>query len=305
MKQISRRNFLYTLGAAGAAAALPVGATLARRAPVARQSGMMGRVVILPKGDVTVHTYVAPDASLLVTSHIIETPNNLVIIDAQFLQSAAQEVRAYADSLGKPIERLILSHAHPDHWSGANLFPDVPFVSTAAAAEGVQADIDGGGVEQRAGMVGESEVPAEPRAPEGSVEAGETTIDGVTFAFDVVNNAEAPEHLNVRLPDYGVVVVQDLIYNNAHFFPGLDRANWISILEDMRGMTDYDTVLVGHGLPATIGELDNAIKYLQFAEAAAVEAGSADDVIAALQAEYPTYQGAGILPFWGMFVQGS
>jgi glyoxylase-like metal-dependent hydrolase (beta-lactamase superfamily II) len=270
----------------------------------AQPAGMIGRVVQVLKGDVKIHTYLAPEASFLVTSHIIETPNSLVIVDAQFLQTAAKDVLAYAESLGKPIDRVILSHAHPDHSSGGNIFADVPFVSTQAVAEGVQADIDGGGVEQRAGLVGAAEVPSEPRVPEGSVTAGEEMIDGVTFAYDIVNNAESPEQLNIRLPDYGVVVVQDLLYNNAHFFPGVDRTVWIQALQDLRGLTSYDTVLVGHGLPATLGIIDNAIAYLEFANEAAEGATSADEVIAALTAEYPTYSGTGILGFWGLFIQG-
>jgi glyoxylase-like metal-dependent hydrolase (beta-lactamase superfamily II) len=28
----------------------------------------------------------------------------------------AQGFRAYADSLGKPIDRVIITHAHPDHF---------------------------------------------------------------------------------------------------------------------------------------------------------------------------------------------
>lgn len=299
--QFSRRNFLQAMGAAGAfSVAAPI---FAKPNRLVQPSGMMGRIVQVLKGDVKVHTYLAPDASLLVTSHIIETPNRLVVVDAQFLQTFGREVVAYAESLDKPIDRLILSHAHPDHWSGANLFLDIPFVSTSAIAEGVQQDIDNGGVEQRAALVGESEVPDEPRVPEGSVETGEIVIDGVTFAFDVVNNAEAPEHLNLRLPDYGIIVVQDLIYNNAHFFPGVDRSNWISILNDLRSLTNYDTLLVGHGLPATLGEIDTAIQYLEYANEVVETAETADEVVTALQEKYPTYGGGGILSFWSLFIQ--
>jgi glyoxylase-like metal-dependent hydrolase (beta-lactamase superfamily II) len=301
MTDVSRRTFLKTAGVAGLAAGVGLRAS-ARRA-FAQPTSMIGRVVILPKGDVTVHTYVAPPASFIVTSHIIETPNQLVIVDAQFIQSAARDVLAYAESLGKPIERVILSHQHPDHYSGANVFEGVPFVSTQVIADGVQADIDSGAREQRVAQVGEGEVADVLRAPEGGLEAGALTIDGVTFDIQVYDNAEAPQQVVVRLPEQGVVVLQDLLYANAHFFPGLDRANWVSILQGLQAEGGYDTLLPGHGLPTSVGELTQAISYLTFAEEVVASGASAEEVTVALTERYPGYEVEGILGFWGLFIQ--
>lgn len=303
MNALSRRAVLRMMGTAGAAAAVGGLPRFAQRARA--QSSMIGRIVQTLKGDVTIHTYIAPPASFLVTSHIIETPNQLVVVDTQFLQTAARDVLAYAESLGKPIERVILSHAHPDHSSGGNIFADTPFITTAAIAEGVQADIDAGGVQQRAGLVGESEVPAEPRLPEASLDAGTFEVDGVMFDTQVYDNAEAPQQLVLRLPDHGVVVAQDLVYTNGHAFPGVDRQNWISILEDLHAAGDFDTLLSGHGMPTSPGEITQMIRYLSRADELASGATSADDVVAALTAEYPGYEVEGILQFWGLFIQPS
>lgn len=303
MKNLSRRTLLKAAGTAGVAAAVGSFAPAVRLRGAETTLPTIGRIVQIPKGDVTIHTYLAPAASFLVTSHIIETPNQLVVVDAQFLQTAAREVRAYAESLGKPIDRVIVSHAHPDHWSGTNIFEGVPVVSTAAVATGIQADIDNGGIQQRIGLVGESEVPATPLVPEGSLEVGALSIDGVNMEVQVVANAESPEQVVLRLPDQGVIVLQDLLYSDSHFFPGVDRANWVSVLEGLRTEAGFDTLLAGHGLPASRGELTQAIKYLTFASEAAASANSADEVIAALTAEFPGYDVEGILQFWGLFFQ--
>jgi glyoxylase-like metal-dependent hydrolase (beta-lactamase superfamily II) len=303
MTTVSRRSLLKAAGSASVAAAIGMMTPAARLRAAQTPATMIGRIVQVLKGDVTVHTYIAPAASFLVTSHIIETPNQLVVVDAQFLQTAAREVRAYAESLGKPIDRVIVSHQHPDHWSGTNIFEGVPVVSTAAVAAGIQADIDGGGVQQRVALVGESEVPATPLVPEGSLEAGALTIDGLTINVEVVGAAEAPEQVVLRLPDQGVIVLQDLLYSNAHFFPGMDRANWVSVLEGLRAEGGFDTLLAGHGLPTSAGELTQAIQYLTFASDVAANATSADEVVAALTAQYPGYEVEGILQFWGLFIQ--
>jgi Metallo-beta-lactamase superfamily len=54
--------------------------------------------------------------------------NAVVIFDGQLLLPYANEVAPYVQTLGKPIDRTILSHAHTDHWGGlqvlAERFPD-------------------------------------------------------------------------------------------------------------------------------------------------------------------------------------
>ncbi|MDX2161228.1 MAG: MBL fold metallo-hydrolase [bacterium] len=305
MTHVSRRSFLKAsaLGAAAAAVALPASPLLVARAQTA---GRIGRVYTLDKGAVRLHTYIAPDGSASVTSHIVETPNSLVVIDTQFLQTFAAEVKALADSVGKPIDRVILSHAHPDHFLGANQFADAPLVTTATIAAELDAYIAADSVQGAAALVGEAEVPPEVRPAEGSLELGDTVIDGVTFNVEQVSNAEATETLVIRIPEVGAVVLQDLLFSDNHFFPGVDRANWIAELENLRGnLEGFDTLLPGHGLPTTPGALDDAIAYLTFANETVANAATAQDIIDALQAEYPTYDGTLILSFWNQFFQPS
>jgi hypothetical protein len=178
---ISRRQFVGASGALLAGAA--VAGTLTGQVVHAQQTALQGRIVALKKGPVTIHTYVAPEASVQVTSHIIETAKSLVIVDTQFLQSFGKEVRAYADSLKKPISQVILSHEHPDHWYGGNLYKDVPFTSTATVQKNIQAQIDSGAVAANVKTFG-PEAPAEPFAPDGKLTPGVQTIDGVTLDIE-------------------------------------------------------------------------------------------------------------------------
>src|SRR5689334_9353420 len=83
---------------------------------------MQGTVSIIGADSVRVHSYVSPSDSFQVTTQIIETPQRLIAIDAQYTQAYADEVVQYARSLGKPLDRLIISHAHPDHYQGAGRF---------------------------------------------------------------------------------------------------------------------------------------------------------------------------------------
>ncbi len=297
---LSRRNLLKGLGAASVVAA---GSRFVPTAGVARaqMAETIGDVFVIRRGPVTIHSYIAPDASFQVTAHIIETANSLVIVDTQIAQTFVAEFRAYADSLGKPIERVILSHEHPDHWGGGSQFADVPFVATAATSETLAATAEAA-LEELSNLFGD-EAPTEVNIPEAAIEVGEEVIDGVTFQFSTEENAEAAEHLLVKVPEARVLIVQDLVYSNAHFFPGIDRSNWISILEGLRTTEDADLLLPGHGYPATFGTLDVAIDYLTMANELAANAETADDIIAGLTEAYPTFGVQGLLTFWPLFFQ--
>ena len=84
---------------------------------------MQGSISVTDRGDVKVHTYTAPEDGLLVTTHLIELPAQIIAIDAQYGLPYAAEVVDYARSLGKPISRVYISHAHPDHFFGAAISP--------------------------------------------------------------------------------------------------------------------------------------------------------------------------------------
>lgn len=297
---ISRRNALKGIGVASVAAAIGVkfGTNVVR----AQSNPTLGSVFITRRGPVTLHTYVAPDASAQVTSHIIETPNRLVIVDTQFVQAFAQDLRAYVDSIGKPIERVILSHEHGDHWAGATQFTDVPFVSTATVAQNIEENLQTY-LQLMESVIGAENMPETPNLPEGSQTPEAEEIDGIAFEYRVDDNAEAVQHLSIHLPEANVWIVQDLIYNNAHSFPGVDRANWIATLEGLGSdTTNDDLLLVGHGLPTTRGEAQSAIAYLQLADELAADATDGASVIAALQEAYPTYGGGELLGFWRVFL---
>jgi glyoxylase-like metal-dependent hydrolase (beta-lactamase superfamily II) len=80
---------------------------------------MRGTVTIIDKGDVRVHSYTAPDDNINVTTQLIETPGRLVAVDGQIAIAGADEVVEYAKGLGKPLDRLVISHEHPDHFQQA------------------------------------------------------------------------------------------------------------------------------------------------------------------------------------------
>src|SRR6202022_2908658 len=105
--------------------------------------GRMGAILVSQFGPVKIHSYLSPSDGLQVNTQMIEGPNAVVIFDGQLLLTYADEVASYAKTLGKPVDRIILSHAHTDHWGGLQVlterFPDARVFALDGVAEQVRA----------------------------------------------------------------------------------------------------------------------------------------------------------------------
>ncbi|MEO0564856.1 MAG: hypothetical protein AAF125_22305, partial [Chloroflexota bacterium] len=100
-----------------------------------------------------------------------------------------------------------------------------------------------------------------------------------------------PEHLLLKLPELGTIIVQDLMYTDSHAFPLGNNDNWISILDGFRNLTEegYRTMLAGHGFPAGFGQIDDQIEYLNLLSATLASASNAEEAQAALVEAFPSY----------------
>ncbi len=251
---------------------------------------MKGTVQVMEKGAVKIHTYLSP---VLQATHIIESQNSLVLVDAQFMVPFAREFRAYTDSLGKPIERIIITHGHPDHFFGLGAaFEDKN--ENIYALVGTQQFIKKVGPKmlKNIGKKLGKAAPEKIIVPAHVLEPGMTTIDGVKYEFERLVDGEAAEQLLIKLPELHVLIVQDLAFNNLHLFMGNNTfSEWINILESLQNLVGYDTVLVGHGKPADTTVLAFNIEYLREAEKALAMVDNAEAFKAQLIEKYPNLGG--------------
>lgn len=229
---------------------------------------MAGTVTVNRKGAVTLHSYLSPEDGEMVCSHIIETPGHLVIVDAQLLMPYAREVRACAQALGKPIERVIVTHTHPDHWMGLEAFADLP---TYAFGE----------TREELGKIGEYLLDLKRRTlgdriatrlvvPTGELVEGDTVLDGVTIRVSRLVDAEAPLMALVELPTERVLVAQDLVYNHVYLVVGEKNAageylfdGWLRALRQAQ-RNGYELLLSGHGEPTSPALLEQLMDYVTF-----------------------------------------
>lgn len=248
-------------------------------------------------GDVRIHTFVSSFTgnNIANATHIVESRNKLVLVDAQFLAPYASRFREYADGLGKPIDRLYLSHRHPDHWFGVGTaFSDV---AVHALPETVSFIRDHGEESRSDHWKLGDLAPDTVVVPKETVEPGEETVDGVRYVFDRVTETEIDFHLTIGLPDVGVYVAQDLVYSGTHLYLTRHLEHWIAVLEALL-VTDYDCFLPGHGLPADKNEVARNIEYLAAAGQAVADGLTHDAFKEFMLRRYPERRCPGIFDIY-------
>lgn len=248
-------------------------------------------VIVKDFNGVKVHSFLAPYESAANATHIIETGNKLVLIDTQFLTPLASAFKEYVLSLDKPIDRIFISHGHPDHYFGlASVFSEYP----AYTLQGIDDIIEKWGpqmIKNQKPMFGDL-IPNEVVIPKHTVAPNsEEVIDGLLYKYEAIEGAESEAQLLIKLPQLGVIIAQDLVYSGVHLWLGMGWFDkWISELEKLLKEEGYLYILAGHGLPCGKDEVMNCIYYLKVARELFAKKPSAEVFKSQLLAKYPYRQ---------------
>jgi glyoxylase-like metal-dependent hydrolase (beta-lactamase superfamily II) len=255
---------------------------------------MDGTVQAINLEGLKVHVYTPPDESLLVNSTVFELADRLIVVDGQIFQKFAREVGDLIDTLHKPIDRFVLTHNHPDHYSGfQHLSERYPGVQLAALPS-VRDYVDRMGqqvLDLRRSLFGD-EVASRVVVPDAVIVPGELVISGVRFLFQEFEDAEADHSLTITLPDHGIVLVADLLASQQHHLftvsPHFD--GWIAAVNKIRADVakfGIKTIIVGHGTPVGPEVLPANLEYLEAAKKAHATSGKAEEFVAAVSASLP------------------
>ena len=208
----------------------------------------------IPRENLLIHCCSSPDDGERVNAQIIELANKLVVVDTMLMRPYAKALRSYADSLGKPIDRVYVTHGHPDHWFGAEMFQDVDIFAFSETVDEIKYSAQFS-INFHRGQHGDLITDA-PTLPNKLAEEGEIQIDGVTFRIHKILSAEDLLMMAIDIPSEKTLIAQDLVYNQVHFFVGqkspegkLCFDGWIEALQRFDDV-GYEVVLPGHGMPA-------------------------------------------------------
>lgn len=252
-------------------------------------AGMQGTVRVHMHSDVRLHTYTSPENGLLTNTVIVEGPKKLIIFDGQFFLPYAREAVFYAKSLKKPVERIVLSHIHLDHWSGLSVlsaqFPNAPIYAPRGVADYLRA-YGQRILDARRSAFGDR-IPVRPTIPTHLLSEGTEEIDGVPFEFLRFVDAESALQLVAIMPDQRSLLAFDLVFApNEHVFT-------VTPLDGLKALLTYNFVYSGHGEPTDRSALDATIAYLQKGKATRAVSKGPDDYANRMKAAFPQRQHPG------------
>ena len=263
-----------------------------KRGEIKNLVSSLENVSIIGMNEHKIHTFYGVS-----NSHIIETPEKLILVDAQFNFKLAKALKQYIESLDKPLDRIILSHAHPDHWFGYPIFENTPILTTP----GVVADLGHRGHEyieimkpRMGAIIPDKVVPAK-----GKIKLGKQNWDGLEVILEEYTEQEAHHSILIKISEYGVMIGQDLFYNNMHLVAS-DRErnkNWAKILEsfDKNEVQNYNTILVGHGKNTTPEVFQEDIEYLEELEKILASGATKEETKKKLIQRFPDKGGKGFI----------
>src|ERR1700730_12453832 len=188
--------------------------------------GRMRATLVTQFGPVKIHSYLSPADGFHVNTQMIEGPTAVVIFDGQLLLPYAGEVASYVQALGKPVDRIILSHAHTDHWSGLQVlterFPDARVFALHGVADQLRARGQAR-LDSFRPIYGDR-IATKVTIPTETITEGLQQIDGITYDFKRFIDAEADLQLAALLPEQKVLMAFDLVFSpNEHAFTVVDH----------------------------------------------------------------------------------
>jgi cyclase len=205
-----------------------------------------------------------------------------LVVDCGFTPAAARDLRAAAEELAGPVDRLVVTHAHFDHYGGAQVYADVPIVATdqtrveivetgparvAELREGTATYLaeleqrDAPEWERRQGQRIAAELPGLECTPPTETFAGELDL-GAARVIECGTGHTASDSV-VWLADESVLFAADLIGVDSHLnLAHGDPHNWLAILDRLQALAP-DRVVPGHGPPAGPEAITTARDYIE------------------------------------------
>lgn len=189
-----------------------------------------------------------------VNTYWVEASKGVIVVDAQRQRSQARQVVAAIQQTQKPVVALFLTHGHPDHYGGVNIFleayPDTVVYASATTMQTIQNDPFGYRLLARS--VFGDDFPATIDWPIHLIEPDTLlTVADLSLSAREFGEGEAPSSTTLELRGENAVFVGDMV--SPGFVPFLMEGRcvaWLRGLEALEASYSASTIFYpGHGAP--------------------------------------------------------
>ncbi|MDE9462654.1 MBL fold metallo-hydrolase [Xenorhabdus bovienii] len=229
-----------------------------------------------------------------VSSEIISGDHEVVLIDAQFKKSDAQELVKMIQQTGKKLTTIYISQSDPDFYFGLDVittaFPEAKVIASPETIKAINETKDGklaywGGILQ-------DQAPKKVIVPE-PLKGNTFTVDGEKLIVEGLDGPAA-DRTFVWVPKLKAVVGGVTISGNIHVWIAdtqtkVSRQHWMQTLDRIKSLKP-DTVVPGHyvgSAPMTLESVTFTQKYLTTLEKELPKAKDSEALIAAMKKHYP------------------
>ena len=213
-----------------------------------------------------IHKYTSQEPMLKVNAFIVETSKELVIVDTTLTMSDSKALRQMAESFGKPISGIILTHGHPDHVAGTFNLPhsDIPIYAVPAVKK-LMENTEESKHQEWSAVFGTEWIP-KWIYPNELVKHNDTVkIAGLNFTvLDIGSGGDSDANSLWLLDDVNsTAFLGDFIYNNNHAYMNDGSIlRWLANLDCYSPvLKNFKTYCIGHGPSCDIDAISKQKEY--------------------------------------------
>jgi glyoxylase-like metal-dependent hydrolase (beta-lactamase superfamily II) len=204
-------------------------------------------------GEYQVHTITSGQETFFTNAFVIETKKSLVVVDTMMTVSDARAVRKFIDKLNKPLNTILVTHGHPDHYNGVGEIiaglNNVSVITIAGVDEDIRRTDDAKEIKWKPHFG--DDWPAVRVFPNKIVESGfSLKIDEIPFQVYELGPGESNCDIYwiVGLKKQ-ITFVGDVIFNGTHSYMNDGHSGkWLRSLDILeKGLCGIDVLYTGHG----------------------------------------------------------
>ncbi len=229
-----------------------------------------------------------------VTSVLVSGEKEVVLVDAQFGKSQAEQVVQKIRASGKQLTTIYISHGDPDYYFGLETltaaFPDAKVLASAPTVEHIKHTMDG--KLKYWGPILKGDAPSKAIVPQ-VLKGDSLTLEGKRLQIIGLDGPQ-PDRSFVWIPSIKAVVGGVVVAENIHVWMAdtqtpQSHKDWLATLEGIEKLQP-NTVIPGHYLgdsARSLAPVKFTAEYIKaFDEETAKAKGSAA-LIAAMKQRYP------------------